>query len=274
MTDSHDLDTRSADTPGNFVWYEQLSGDPDAAQRFYADVVGWTVEDSGMAGMDYRCFLAPDGDRIGGLTKRPDGMSGGPDWFGYVAVDDVDAALDSIEANGGDVRMPAKGIPGVGRIALVTDAQGASFYLMRGDASEPSRSFVGPERATPGHAVWNELSSSDPGRAVDFYAATVGWHHEGSMPMGEQGDYRFMHAGTTGIGAFMGGTTADPADGWTHYFLVADLDAAMGAIDAGGGKVVNGPDEIPGGDYSIRALDPQGARFGLVGPSAVTDAKA
>ena len=37
-------------------------------------------------------------------------------------------------------------------------------------------------------------------------------------------------------------------------------------MSAGGGQVANGPMEIPGGEYALNAMDPQGATFGLVGP--------
>ncbi|WP_288409715.1 VOC family protein [uncultured Sphingomonas sp.] len=75
---------------GDFIWYELLTRDIDAAAAFYGDVIGWTVQDSGMPGMDYRLFVAPDGTMVGGLMAMPGGMPD-PIWLGYVAVDDVDA---------------------------------------------------------------------------------------------------------------------------------------------------------------------------------------
>ena len=36
---------------GDFIWYELLTSDADAAQRFYCDVVGWKVSDSGQPGI-------------------------------------------------------------------------------------------------------------------------------------------------------------------------------------------------------------------------------
>ena len=33
---------------------------------------------------------------------------------------------------------------------------------------------------------------------------------------------------------------------------------------AGGGQVLNGPMEVPGGDWIINGIDPQGAPFSLV----------
>ena len=53
---------------------------------------------------------------------------------------------------------------------------------------------------------------------------------------------------------------------WTLYIGVGDIDRAANAIRAGGGRVLQDPIEIPGGEYSLTAMDPQGAVFGLVGP--------
>jgi predicted enzyme related to lactoylglutathione lyase len=57
-----------------------------------------------------------------------------------------------------------------------------------------------------------------------------------------------------------------PASSWTYYIGVDDIDRATAALNAGGGKVLHGPNQIPGGEYSLTAVDPQGAVFGLVGP--------
>lgn len=52
---------------------------------------------------------------------------------------------------------------------------------------------------------------------------------------------------------------------WLFYFIVGDIDAAVARVTAGGGTVLNGPMEVPGGGWIIQALDPQGAMFALVG---------
>ena len=56
-----------------------------------------------------------------------------------------------------------------------------------------------------------------------------------------------------------------PVSAWSHYFRVADIDAATAAVRAGGGTVMTGPMEVPGGDWIIQGTDPQGAFFALVG---------
>ena len=95
------------------------------------------------------------------------------------------------------------------------------------------------------------------------------------MDMGPMGAYEFIrHAGhgPAGspmgqgmIGAIMPKPPHLPASGWSFYFYVPDVDVAAAAITARGGQVTHGPQEIPGGDFSMNAIDPQGVPFALVG---------
>lgn len=249
---------------GEWVWFELLTTDPDAAQAFYGDVIGWTAKSSGMPGMDYRLLSAGDGE-VAGLMKMPDGMGNGPTWLGYIGVDDVDDCVARIEAAGGATHMPATTMPGVGRMAMVADPQSAPFYVMRGEGGAPSTAFKQSGEGSVGHAVWCELSAPDPDKALDFYHGAFDWGQEGGMPMGELGEYRFLQAGGVGFGALMG-VVPGGAPGWQFYFHVPDIDAGTDAIRSGGGEIVQEPVEIPGGDYALVARDPQGAGFGLVGP--------
>jgi uncharacterized protein len=57
-----------------------------------------------------------------------------------------------------------------------------------------------------------------------------------------------------------------PFGAWQFYFGVRSVAAAKRAIEANGGKVTQGPHQVPGGDWIVNAIDPQGAVFGLVGP--------
>jgi predicted enzyme related to lactoylglutathione lyase len=36
-------------------------------------------------------------------------------------------------------------------------------------------------------------------------------------------------------------------------------------VKTGGGQILNGPMQVPGGDWIIQGKDPQGAMFALVG---------
>ena len=62
------------------------------------------------------------------------------------------------------------------------------------------------------------------------------------------------------------GTIPDmPMSTWNHYFWVASIDAAQAAVQANGGQLINGPMQVPGDDWIIQGIDPQGAMFSLVG---------
>ena len=86
------------------------------------------------------------------------------------------------------------------------------------------------------------------------------------MPMGELGDYRFIQRGEVGLGAVMPLMEGYPVPVWSFYIGVDDIDRAHAAVTANGGTVTSEPMEIPGGEYAMNGIDPQGAPFGLVGP--------
>jgi predicted enzyme related to lactoylglutathione lyase len=258
---------------GEHVWYELITPDPDASQRFYESVHGWTVKPSGQGDMDYRLAAAPDGDDVAGIMKQPEGMPGGATWIGYIGVDDVDAAAEKIIAAGGTMHMPPTTMDGVGRMAMLSDPQNAMFYVMRGESSDASRAFCqgSGNEAFPGHFVWNELTAEDRDAALAFYQGQFGWTQDGAMPMGDLGEYRFIRGPRVMLGALMGTLSGAPA-GWIYYVETTDIDGAVERLTQGGGSVVQGPDEIPGGSYSVVATDPHGAVFGVVGPRVGTGA--
>jgi len=259
------LEAAKSDSQGDFIWYELLTTDADAAQAFYAKVLPWAFADSGQADMDYRIVRAPEHDVAGLMAITPEMAEHGahPVWLSYLAVDDVDQSVAAIEQKGGALQMPAMDVPMVGRIAMVADPQGAPLYIMKPTGGGKSMAFA-YDRPRVGHAAWNELHTSDQLGAWAFYGDVFGWSHDGDMDMGPMGQYQFIRHGGM-IGAMMKADPAMGGAGWNTYFRVEDIDAAKTAVEAAGGQVVQGPDEIPGGDFSMNCIDPQGAAFGLVG---------
>ena len=258
-------------THGSFVWYELITPDPDGAKEFYGSVVGWTIASQAGFPNGYRMIGRADGKNAGGLLPlTPDMQDHGarPVWLGYVGVDDVDGTVAAIEKDGGKVMMAPWDIPGAGRAAMVTDPQGAPFYIMTPTppegAEDAASDVFDPEK--PQHVRWNELSTSDPQAALTFYNRHFGWRQEGEMDMGELGKYQFLYNSETMIGAVMPKMPQMPVSMWSFYIGVDDIDRAHEAVKAGGGQVLMGPMEIPGGEYSINALDAHGAAVGLVGP--------
>jgi predicted enzyme related to lactoylglutathione lyase len=256
---------------GNFIWYELMTTDAEGAKAFYDAVVGWHIGDAAPEFQGYRMIGRSDGHFAGGVLPITDEMrqhGARPVWLGYINVADVDAAVAKIEQAGGKALMAPFDIPNVGRIAMVADPQGAPFYVMKPipPANDPDAQsdVFSPTEAQ--RVRWNELSTTDPDSALDFYRRQFGWGQEGDMDMGEMGKYRFIQSGATTIGAVMRKPPQLPVSVWSYYIGVDDIDRAIDAINAGGGKVLNGPMEIPGGEFALNGMDPQGAAFGLVGP--------
>jgi uncharacterized protein len=249
---------------GDFIWYELLTSDAAAAERFYGEVVGWSFHDPDGSG--YVHISASPDQQIGGLVQlTPEMQQGGarPGWLGYVHVADVDAEAAAWERAGGRVQMPAMDIPNVGRIALLADPQGVPLYVMTPAAElEEGGDSAAFSTTEARHVRWNELDTPEDARALAFYGERFGWTKLGAMPMGEMGDYTFIAANGVGIGAVM--RSSNPS--WRYYIGVDDIDRAAAAVEGGGGAVLDGPHEIPGGDFSLHGRDPQGAAFGLVGP--------
>jgi predicted enzyme related to lactoylglutathione lyase len=253
---------------GHFCWYELMTSDAPAAERFYRAVVGW-----GAQAQDEGYTLLTAGEQpVAGLMPWAEGA---PAWIGYISVEDVETAVVDIKTNGGQLHRPPADIPGVGRFAVVADPQGAVFVVMQPDPYLPP-----PEvpLGTPGHIGWAELNAADGPTAFPFYATQFGWT-QAEFPSidgplgGEQPPPMFYQLfSTVGEGGMSGGIGTMPPEAprphWVFYFNVDDIDSATARVRAAGGQVLMEPMEVPGGGWIINAIDPQGAVFALTGPRA------
>ena len=248
---------------GRFVWHELMTKDPAAAAMFYAQVIGWTVEDSGMPGLDYRVASA-GADMVAGIMDMPPHAAEAgamPGWLGYIGVDDVDTAADRLSAEGGTVHRAPEDIPEVGRFAVASDPHGAVFCLFQSTrpGGEP------PQLMATGQVGWNELMCADVEEAMGFYERLYDWHKETVMDMGPFGPYQIFSVGGDAIGGIMRKPQQMPGPNrWQFYFTVDGLDAAGERVHSGGGQVLSEPAEVPGGAWVIPCLDLHGAPFSLV----------
>jgi len=84
------------------------------------------------------------------------------------------------------------------------------------------------------------------------------------------GVYRIFDEGDgnpMGDGGMMTKPPGAPASSWNFYFNVDSIKAAIERVKKGGGRVINGPMQVPGGSWIIQGEDPQGAMFSLVSPN-------
>jgi predicted enzyme related to lactoylglutathione lyase len=250
---------------GKFVWYEYMGNDLKAAVDFYTHVVGWTAEDGGMADFPYQ-IVSAGGHPVGGMMDIPadaKAMGARPSWLGYIWVENVDLALPKLMEAGGKVFKAPSDIPEVGRFAVVADPYGGTFLLFRDSGGNPPPP---PAAGTPGTIGWHELHCDDGAKAINFYCNFFGWSKTGEFDMGPMGVYRMFKTGHGEEGGIMTRTAQAPASLWLYYVNVDALDPAVERIKAKSGQIVNGPIEVPGGQWVVQALDPQGALFALVAP--------
>jgi predicted enzyme related to lactoylglutathione lyase len=246
---------------GRPVWYELMTSDMKAAESFYKTVVGWQSGPFDGAGRPYTQFSRGGSNFVAGVMNTPEEMKAPPFWSMYVAVPNLEEAVSKITRLGGRTHTDVMEIPKVGRLRMMMDPQGAAFYII-----EPSSEENRPEGpAQIGEASWHELMTTDMPAAMKFYQQAFGWQPSDSMDMGEMGTYQMFNRPHGMIGGMMNKPPqlAHVPPHWQIYFRVPDVHAAAERITANGGKILNGPMEVPGGDWVVNAMDPQGAAFGL-----------
>ncbi len=247
---------------GAFIWYDQMSNDLPGSERFYSKVVGWTLAPNTMNDQRYTLLKAGEA-MIGGLMPIPEHAAGVPPaWMGYIDVDDVAAYAGKVKAAGGAIHRGPAEMPNVGAFAVAADPGGAGFLLFRG-MSSAAPAF---DPMVLGHVGWRELNAGDGEKAFAFYASLFGWTKTQAVSMGQSNVYQLFATKSGQEGAVFTKDAATSHPFWRFYFNVEAIDAAMERVTSAGGKITNGPHEVPGSRWIVHALDPQGAAFALVAP--------
>ena len=115
---------------GEIVHIEFPSEDAERAQTFWHGLFGWSFQDSGMPGMDYR--MGEAGGGAGAAIFASGERSGHPNF--YFATTDIDASIAKVRKLGGtaDDRSP---VPGHGWFAKCSDSESNAFHLWQQDES-------------------------------------------------------------------------------------------------------------------------------------------
>ncbi|HEX8756646.1 MAG TPA: VOC family protein [Steroidobacteraceae bacterium] len=250
----------NAEIRGRFVWHELMTTDPQAAGAFYSKVLSWKTQPSGMP--DYTLWVSGKAQAAGLMAQPQSASQSGapPSWLVYIGTPDVDGTVADAERLGGKVLKAPADIPNVGRFAVLADPQGAAFALFTPGAM--------PEDAAPASDFsWHELATSDQEGAIAFYSELFGWGRGPAHDMGSMGSYQLIEHGGAQIGGIYKGMDASKPPQWLTYIRVASVDKAAAAAKAAGGRVTQGPMEVPGGSRVAQILDPQGGAFAVHEPA-------
>jgi hypothetical protein len=206
------------------------------AQSFYGEVIAWTVEPFSTGDSAYDMIHVGDA-MIGGYEPDHEQPA---HWISYLSVDDVDVIAAAAIAHGGKVIVPPRDLGEIGRMARVVDPQGAQLCLFKNAMGDP------PDTAPrPGEWLWNELHTTDPRRALEFYEGALGFSHR-SVDMGPGGTYHVLSKGGVDRGGVTGHLTQGVRPHWLPYVFVVDVDGTVDRARRLGAGIHVGPDDIPG----------------------------
>jgi predicted enzyme related to lactoylglutathione lyase len=256
-----------ARSPGKIIWRDLLTNDPQASQRFYGDLFGWTFESvggtSGLKSNGAYTLIRHNGELIGGMidTVALNGRSDISQWIVLMSVNDIDAAVAKFPAAGGTIVAPPRNLQRRGTAAVVSDAEGALIGLLQTKDGDPAD--VEPEL---GGFLWDELWTTDVKSAASLYETVAGLQTATLDVDDDQeagANYRLLKAGETP----RIGVMPSPLEGlnpvWVSYLRVADPAAIAARVaDLGGRVIVEARSRPLGGEVAFIA-GPSGAGIAL-----------
>ncbi|MFG2281713.1 VOC family protein [Streptomyces asoensis] len=251
---------------GSPNWLDLGSPDTVAAAAFYGAVLGWQFESAGPQTGGYG-FFRIDGKTVAALGPLT-GEGARSAWMVHFKTEDIEETVSAVTAGGGSVRAQPMDVMGEGRLAQVTDPQGAEFALW-----QPGRTAGLDLTSAPGALLWVELHVPDPVADITFYRGLFGWRSQDmetpgmtyrvlSVRDGDQQAASFGGAAPLGDGA--GGGVERPR--WVPYFHATDVDSVVTSATAHGGSVLMPAADVPDVGRIAWLADPFGAVFALLRP--------
>lgn len=247
---------------GTPCWADLAVPDVAAAGSFYSAVLGWTLEE---AGPEFGGYVMATVDGAAAAGIGPVQAEGQPAaWTLYFASADADATATAVAAAGGAVVMPPMDVGPLGRMFVAADPGGAVFGVWQSGLH-----FGAAVANEPGGLTWEDLRSSDPDGARQFYGEVFGFVFD-PVPMASADYSTFAFADSRdaplgGIGGFMGSPAGRPH--WLVYFAVASSAEAAELATSNGGTVAVQPFDTPYGPMA-GLVDPFGAGFWIVETAA------
>ena len=259
-------------------WIDTSQPDPDAALPFYGGLFGWEFEDVMPDGSDGSYFIGRiRGGDVAAVGSVPGDAPPVAMWNTYVWVDNADETVAAARAAGGGVVSEPFDVMNSGRMAVLSDPEGAVFCVW--EAKEHKGAKVVNEH---GALNFNSLATRNPEGAEAFYGAVFGWriltlpsgvmwtlpgysdHLEAASPglrqqmveMGAPDGFIDVVAALDPIAA---NDSASPAH-WSVTFGVDDVDVTATTAKELGGDVIAGPFDAPWTRMAV-IKDPQGATF-------------
>jgi predicted enzyme related to lactoylglutathione lyase len=265
--------------PGVPCWVDTSQPDPEATVDFYRGLFGWAFEDVMPPGSESRYFIASQrGGEVAAVGSIPASAPPTATWDTYVSVESADETASKVRAAGGGIVREPYDVMGIGRTAVLSDPEGATFCVWQAKGFEGARVVN-----EPGSLNFNSLNTRDPEGAKSFYGSVFGWETLGLEGGAElwtlpgYGDHLERNdpdirkrvaelggpAGFEDVVASINPIADDQPDvpaHWSVTFAVDDADATAEKAAQLGGTVAVPPFDAPWVRMTV-ITDPQGATF-------------
>ena len=272
------MSERDGYIPGVPCWVDTNQTDPAKAAEFYNGLFGWQLEDSMPEGADGSYLIGRiRGGDVAAIASRPEGAPPVVTWNTYIWVDDADATAKQVVTAGGSVLAEPFDIGDAGRMAILTDTEGAVFSVWQ------ARGHRGSTIVNEHGAVnFNGLASRDVAAAERFYGEVFGWKQlplPGSPMWVLPGYGDHLEEATPGLKEQVAGMgapdgfvdvvaqllpieegDADTPPHWNVTFATDDVEATAALATELGAEVLVGPVDAPWVRMAV-IRDPQGAMF-------------
>ncbi|MFE3101467.1 VOC family protein [Nocardia tengchongensis] len=254
--------------PGDPIWTDLFTTDPEGAMAFYGELFGWTAEVSPEHG-NYITFRKDGKAVAGGMAD--DGSGGPSQWMVYLASTDAEATAEKVTAAGGRTVVPVMPVAELGKFGVFGDNGGVGIGVWEPGTMTgfEQRGVVGDGKweGHVGAPSWFELHTRSYDDALKFYREAFGWQDPFTIAETPEFRYTTIHSVTPMLGGVMDSTSFLPPavpGYWAVYFGVEEVDASVRKVAELGGSVVRPPEDTPYGRLAAVA-DPSGVRFSLGG---------
>ena len=211
-------------------WAELSTTDETGALSFYSALFEWKDNPQEMGPNWYyhmqtindlpACSIYQQGEE-----ERDQNVP--PHWNIYFTVVSVEQTVEVVNQNGGSVVFGPMDVFEAGRRAMCQDPQGAFFAIW-----EPKLHIGCRVKFEPGAMCWNELLTTDPAAAIEFYQAALGM--EPGEVIAPMNNYSMLKAGGTEVVGIAEITAEMPPmpPHWGVYFMVDDLHASVSKAES------------------------------------------
>jgi predicted enzyme related to lactoylglutathione lyase len=264
--------------PGVPCWVDTSQPDPEAALPFYSGLFGWEFEDVMPEDAEGQYFIGRiRGGDVAAVGSIPEGAPPMAMWSTYISVANADETVAKAREAGGSVLMEPFDVMDAGRMAVLTDPEGAVFNVWQAGSNKGAQ-IVNEH----GSLNFNGLATRNIEGAQAFYGAVFGWttlelpaglmwtlpgygdHLEEQSPgLREQMAAMDAPEGFIDVVAAFNPIAADDSDTpphWSVTFGVDDAHATAAKARELGGSVLADPFDAPWSRMTV-IRDPQGATF-------------